>query len=606
MREIGQRISMCLYLYSWYLSQMTPPIPVNLSESNISNEISFVLQGDESLTSINSQNRIKLKLLDHIYSGTDVILITSSQQKTGSLFLQQCFSDNHDQIRTIFLNSDSFPKEDFESNNPAHDLSMISAVVYESIHLDTHFAIILDDADQLPLQILNELIKLALAINTSKNNVNFIFAGGPSLLGVVQQVSDITRLSLAHCSLDEITQEDIEVYIDEKQSECVESKKLKFNKYALKRIATHANGSLLKASTLLEWCREYAIHTGNFKVTVGFIDEILKNTECSHLLSNYPAADFSFTDSVTSQSKDENIEFTKQEEVLLEQPLIEEESKTIYIDETNTNNNNEDVLQNVYEKVMAATPSDIVSIDGSDVKNISIEEDNSTKTISLEDSKQDSNHEETEYQDSYHIEALKDINTPLSPTYAEDDISPAEAPAQLTSTSSNANNSVFLWTFLILSLLVGGYYLISSNIISYNDIRAYIGTVTSKNDNEDATSIDHNIIATVTPSISTDNKKEKTNQKISSLLELAELQIKQKKLSTPPSDNALDTYKLILESDPNNKEALAGIKLIKDRYQTWAKLDIKDGNSKRAIYFLQRAIDISPDGEALNLLSGLQ
>ena len=87
---------------------------------------------------------------------------------------------------------------------------------------------------------------------------------------------------------------------------------------------------------------------------------------------------------------------------------------------------------------------------------------------------------------------------------------------------------------------------------------------------------------------------------------MAELQIKQKKLSTPPSDNALDTYKLILNSDPNNKEALAGINLIKDRYQTWAKLDIKDGNSKRAIYFLQRAIDISPDDEALNLLSGLQ
>ena len=162
---------------------------------------------------------------------------------------------------------------------------------------------------------------------------------------------------------------------------------------------------------------------------------------------------------------------------------------------------------------MAATPSDIVSIDGSDVKNILIEEDNSTKTVSLEDSKQDANNEEIEYQDSYHIEALKDINTPLSPTYAEDDISPAEAPAQLTSTSSNTNNSVFLWTFLILSLLVGGYYLISSNIISYNDIRAYIGTVTSKNDNEDATSIDRNIIATDAPLISTDNKKEKTNQK---------------------------------------------------------------------------------------------
>ena len=65
-------------------------------------------------------------------------------------------------------------------------------------------------------------------------------------------------------------------------------------------------------------------------------------------------------------------------------------------------------------------------------------------------------------------------------------------------------------------------------------------------------------------------------------------------------------YRLIISSNPNNEQALAGIKLIKERYQTWAKLDIKDGNSKRAIYFLQRAIEISPDDEALNLLSALE
>ncbi len=288
---------------------------MNLSETNISNEISFVLQNDENIASNSSHSRAKQKLLEHIYSGTDVILITSSQQKTGALFLQQCFDDNSDQIRTIFLNSASFPQDKLESNNPSHDLSMISAVVYESIHLDTHFAIIMDDADQLPLQILNELIKLALAINSSKNNVNFIFAGGPGLLGVVQQISDITRLGLAHCSL------------DEKQSDCIESKKLKFNKYALKRISSHANGNLYKASTLLEWCRKYASHTGNFKITTGIIDKILTNPECNQLLSSYPAADFSFAASTQSSSKDENIEFSQQDIVQKKSAPIDEASK---------------------------------------------------------------------------------------------------------------------------------------------------------------------------------------------------------------------------------------------------------------------------------------
>ena len=199
---------------------------------------------------------------------------------------------------------------------------MISAVIYDSIHLDTHFAIVVDDADQLSIQILNELIKLLLAINSSKNNVNFVFSGGPDLLSVVQQLSDITRLGLAHCSLDEITEQDIEVYIGEKRSECVESKKLKFNNLALKKISTYANGSLQRSSTLLEWCRIYAVHKGNYKVTVGFIDEVFSNPECNHLLSK--------------------------------QAPIDESSRTVYIDETNTNCGENNLEQeNIYEKVMA-------------------------------------------------------------------------------------------------------------------------------------------------------------------------------------------------------------------------------------------------------------
>jgi hypothetical protein len=583
---------------------------VNLSEKNISNVISFALQSDESSVSTSSQNRVKHQLLDHIYSGIDVILITCSKQETGSLFLQQCFNDNSDQIRTIFLNSNSFPKEDSGTNNQAHDLSMISAVIYESIHLDTHFAIIVDDADQLPIQVLNELIKLALAINSSKNNVNFIFSGGPDLLGVVQQVSDITRLGIAHCSLDEITEEDIAVYINEKQSEFMESKKLKFNKYALKKISTHANGSLHKASTLLEWCREYALHTGNFKITVGFIDEILRNPECSHLLSNYPPADFSFTASVKSEDsdeKDESVEFSKQNIVQSKQSSIDEVSRTVYIDKASDDTDEKEIQQeNIYEKVMTTPTGDVVAIDGTEIMSVTIS-DNNTSIVSSETivPKQESSIDEV-YEDTYHIEALKDINSPLSPTYADEDTSPA-APMQLAKASGNANSSAFLWTVFILSLLIGTYYLFATNIISYNDVRAYIGTIISSSTDDEPATPEYLATTTMVEEVPAkaatyDDK----SQKIAALLELAESQINQKKLSTPPSDNALETYRLILKSHPNNEQALAGIRLIKKRYQTWAELDIKDGNSKRAIYFLQRAIDIAPDQEVLNLLADLQ
>ena len=98
------------------------------------------------------------------------------------------------------------------------------------------------------LKILNELIKLALGINSSKNNVSFIFSGGPSLLATIEQISNIRRLSLVHCSLDGLTPEDIDYYINEKQSSIDDSAKLSFNKFALKKIAAQSNGSLFNAS----------------------------------------------------------------------------------------------------------------------------------------------------------------------------------------------------------------------------------------------------------------------------------------------------------------------------------------------------------------------
>ncbi len=578
---------------------------MNLPETKISNEISFILNGDENVASSYSHNRNKEKLLEHIYSGIDVILITSSQQENGSLFLEQCFKDNSDKIRTIFLNSDSFPKDDSELNNSSHDLSMISAVVYESIHLDTHFAIIVNGADQIPFPILNELIRLALAINSSKNNVNFIFSGGTGLLGVIQQISDITRLGLTHCSLDKITEEDISDFIDDKQSECIESRKLKFNKYALKKISSYAKGSLYNASTLLEWCRLYAIHTDNYKVTAGFIDELLTNSECNQFLSGYPAAGFSFSASTQAGIKDdENVEFTKKDAVQTQQPTPKESSRTVYIDETSTDTEEhaDKEQKNIFEKVMATTSGDVVSIDSSVIMDVTLAEENHRDDP---DPAPESN-SDTEYEDTYQLEALRDINTPLSPTYADEDTLPA-TPAKLTKASSNATNSAFIWTVLVLMTLIGSYYLYTANLISYTDVRTYIGTVLSSNDvdkSETISNVSSNPVPVPAPPVV--NIEDQYKQKITALIELAESQIDQKKLSTPPSDNAMETYQLVLELDPGNKSALAGIDLIKERYQTWARLDIKDGNTKRAIYFLQRAIEISPDEEALNLLADLQ
>ncbi len=305
--------------------------PVKALEQHASTDASFIIHDSEkSIINESTQKRTKNRVIEQVKNGTDVILVTSAKHSTDPITLESLFVDINDEVRTICLNSHSF---EASPDGQPDDLSMISAVVYESIHLDSHFAIIVDNADQIPIPTLNELIKLALGINTSKNNVNFVFSGGPGLLGVIEQISDITRLSLVHCSMDVITEEDIQEFIDLKQNHFDDSVRLHCNKYALKKISNLANGSLQNASVLLEWVRLYALHINKFKITVSMLDELFSIIKDTHLLSNYPPQDYQFTSDSISFTPDDsqNIEFVKPEKLLDESPLEIPEINTIYI-----------------------------------------------------------------------------------------------------------------------------------------------------------------------------------------------------------------------------------------------------------------------------------
>lgn len=88
-------------------------------------------------------------------------------------------------------------------------------------------------------------------------------------------------------------------------------------------------------------------------------------------------------------------------------------------------------------------------------------------------------------------------------------------------------------------------------------------------------------------------------KEIAELLSTAERQLANKKLMTPANDNAWDTYTKILSKDPNNEEAIFGLNKIKSTYVRWAKSEQKKDNEQRAMYFYQKALEISPDDSEL-------
>ena len=214
-----------------------------------------------------------------------------------------------------------------------------------------------------------------------------------------------------------------------------------------------------------------------------------------------------------------------------------------------------------------------------------------------------------EYQDTYHLTAIEEINKPYQ--IDNDEIDDKNSTLQkLVKPKNRPKHSPMLSVLLILLGLVCIYYFwiiysstsfdISSKFKAFTTLVPYELNLMEEPEvieSKNMVSIEDHLISTA----------EKQNQQtIQSLLNLANTQIIDKKLSTPPSDNALNTYQMILQFDPHHEEALQGIQLIQNKYKSWAKLDIEQGKINRAKYFLQRAIDISPeDKESHRLLASL-
>jgi hypothetical protein len=83
------------------------------------------------------------------------------------------------------------------------------------------------------------------------------------------------------------------------------------------------------------------------------------------------------------------------------------------------------------------------------------------------------------------------------------------------------------------------------------------------------------------------------------LLRTAQKQIDDDHLTTPPGDNALESYRAVLSKAPGNGEALAGIERIATIYVQWAKIAEAKGSATRARRYIEKALLAKPDDPAL-------
>ncbi len=88
-------------------------------------------------------------------------------------------------------------------------------------------------------------------------------------------------------------------------------------------------------------------------------------------------------------------------------------------------------------------------------------------------------------------------------------------------------------------------------------------------------------------------------EKIISLLEIADAHMMVQRYTEPAGSNALSAYQQILEIHPANPQALSGLSRIADVYVRLANGYIDNGNNQTALNLVEEGLSISPRHEAL-------
>lgn len=106
----------------------------------------------------------------------------------------------------------------------------------------------------------------------------------------------------------------------------------------------------------------------------------------------------------------------------------------------------------------------------------------------------------------------------------------------------------------------------------------------------------------VTPEVNTDVEdvaaQERENN-IKQLLAKADKEYRSLQLTQPPGRNAAETYHDVLENDPSNEQARAGLKRIADRYLRMARQRQAEGNEIAGLEMVSKGLMVVPEHEGL-------
>jgi tetratricopeptide (TPR) repeat protein len=91
-------------------------------------------------------------------------------------------------------------------------------------------------------------------------------------------------------------------------------------------------------------------------------------------------------------------------------------------------------------------------------------------------------------------------------------------------------------------------------------------------------------------------------QQVDQLLILAKQQFERRQLTRPADNNAFDNYQKVLQLDPDNNAAKAGLQSIAKLYLQWAQSNIRKGNLTKGLNNIDKGLGVLPQQKELQAL----
>jgi serine/threonine-protein kinase PpkA len=109
----------------------------------------------------------------------------------------------------------------------------------------------------------------------------------------------------------------------------------------------------------------------------------------------------------------------------------------------------------------------------------------------------------------------------------------------------------------------------------------------------------HKDLLALQEAISQEIKEAERQQKVANLLGQAKRQFSDSRLAKPKGNNALETYRAVLELSPDNREAVQGLKRIADRLLGLARGRQADGDLTTSLSYVRDGLDAKPKHKEL-------